>query len=97
MTPQRHVREWLIEHHTTAIELSAMVGKSPTYVSTFLCPSAGNPGAIIVLDKKVHFPPWILQAAIEKRDSKKPKPPSQESLRLHMDLIQAWKAPKEVG
>ena len=97
MTPQRHVRNWLHNHNTSAIELSLMVGKGAAYVSTFLCRSGGNPGAIIVLDKKVHFPPWILQAAIEKRDSRKSKPSSHNTLRWHMDLIMAWKAPKGVA
>ncbi len=61
ITAQRHVREWLIKHHTSAIELSAMVGKSPTYVPSFLSPSGGNAAAIKIIDPVVHFPPKIME------------------------------------
>ena len=66
MTPQRHVRDWLHNHHTSAVELSLMVGKSESYVSTFICPSGGNPVATQVLDEFVNFPPEILRSAKNK-------------------------------
>ena len=97
MTPQRHVRDWLHNHKTSAIELSFMVGKSSSYVSRFLCPSGGNATAIKLLDPVVHFPPKIVEDADEEITAKqKKRDVTDELLRHHNDLIMAWKAPKEV-
>ena len=97
MTPQRHVRDWLHNHNTSAIELSFMVGKSSSYVSRFLCPSGGNATAIKLLDPVVHFPPKIVEDADEEITAKqKKRDVTDEILHQHNELIMAWKAPKEV-
>ena len=99
MTPQRHVREWLIKHNTSAIELSAMVRKSPTYAPTYLSPSGGNPAAIIVLHKIVHFSAEIMTAAYSKQNlmnKKKRREIDKKAGQLITKRMMAWKAPKEV-
>ena len=99
MTPQRHVREWLTKHHTTAIELSGMVGKSPTYVPTFLCPSGGKPAATLVLNKVVHFSDAIMRTAYHKQtlmNQKKRREYDEKAGQLFSERIAAWKAPREV-
>ena len=100
MTPQRHVRDWLIKHNTTAIELSAMVGKSPTYAPTYLSPSGGNPAATLVLDKIVHFSPQIMRDAYSKQtlmNKKKRREIDKKAGRLLSKRMMAWKAPKETA
>jgi len=99
ITPQRHVRKWLHNHNKSALELSAMLGKSSSYVSTFLCPSGGNPVAIQVLDEWVHFPPEILRSAVHKLallNKKKRRQIDYKAQQLFDTRMRAWKAPKEV-
>ena len=98
ITPQRHVRLWLYNHHKSARQLSAMVGRSSSYVDGFLCPAGVNPVAIKALDKHVHFPPEIMREADRKiglLHHKKRWAIEQEVQPQRNRLIQAWKAPKE--
>ena len=99
MTPQRHVRDWLHNHNTSAIELSKMLRRADSYVATFLCPSGGNPVAIKVIDKIVDFPDEFLQAAVKKLNllnKKRRRQIDKDAQGLRNELIMAWKAPKEV-
>ena len=99
ITPKSHVRNWLHNHNTSAVELSGMVRKSPVYVASFLAPSGGKPAAILVLHKVVDFPPELIRAANLKQalmNKRKRRAINRKAQKLFDQGMRAWKAPKEL-